>query len=79
MLKLIISFTVWLISFVIMLPSDKPFWMAFVAAFATFQVLAMYVNDVYDLLLKILEIVSFEALLKIRKEELLSEENNVDE
>lgn len=76
MFKLVVSFAVWCVSFLILLPSDKPMWMGIVAAFATFQVMAMYINDTYNLLLNILEIVSFEALLKIKKESLLKDEED---
>ena len=59
----------------LILPSDKPKWMGLLAAIGTYQVLSALVNDLYDILLSILEIISLEALQKLEKERKLKHED----
>lgn len=75
MLKLFTCFIIWLVSFLVLLPSDKPRWMGVLAAIATFQVLATLVNDLYDILLKVLEVLSLDALRKLEQDERFKNED----
>ena len=75
MIKFIVTLVIWIASFMLMLPSDKPNWMGLLAAVATYQVMAALVNDLYDILLSILEVVSLDALRKLEQDKRLKDED----
>jgi hypothetical protein len=39
-----------------MLPSDKPVWMACIAGFASYQVMTYFIYELYEVILRVLEI-----------------------
>lgn len=57
MLKIVVTCLIWIGCFILMLPSDKPVWMAVLAGFGTYQVLSYFVYELYEIILKTLEIV----------------------